>query len=243
MEPLLRARDVGVGHPNNPRLDAVDLSIHDKDSVAILGANGAGKTTLIRLLAGVGAPDRGEILLNGQVLQRASAGVRRKIGYLPQRVPAYPELTVDENLRWAGRLHGLRDTALCEAMEQMCTALDLDGCRRRLAARLSAGMLQRLGLAQAMLHQPRLLILDEPTAGLDPLQLDQIRSLLRALADDCALVLATHLLDDVEQLCSRVVLLESGRIRLEHRVTPGSDLLALFRTGEDNPPLTDEASV
>jgi ABC-2 type transport system ATP-binding protein len=103
-------------------------------------------------------------------------------------------------------------------------------------------MLQRLGLAQAMLHRPRLLILDEPTAGLDPLQLDQIRSLLRTLADDCALILATHLLDDVEQLCSRVVLLESGRIRLEHRVTPDSDLLALFRKGDDSPSLTREAS-
>jgi ABC-2 type transport system ATP-binding protein len=244
MEPLLRARAIGVGHPNNPRLDAVEFSVDDNDRVAILGANGAGKTTLIRLLAGVCAPDRGEVLLNGQRLQRAAVAVRRDIGYLPQRVPAYPDLTVDENLRWAGQLHGLRDSALRDAMDGICAALNLDSCRRRLAARLSAGMLQRLGLAQALLHRPRLLILDEPTAGLDPLQLDQIRSLLRKLANDCALILATHLLEDVEQLCSRVVLLDAGRKRLEHQVTADSDLLALFRHGDadDTPQAAREAS-
>lgn len=232
MEPLLRARDVGVGHPDNPRLDAVEFSVHENDSVAILGANGAGKTSLIRLLAGVCAPDRGAILLHGQPLQQADVAARRAIGYLPQRVAAYPDLTVDENLRWIGQLHGLRGNALSDAIEQACAALDLAGCRRRLAARLSAGMLQRLGLAQAVLHRPRLLILDEPTAGLDPLQLDQVRSLLGRLTADCALILATHLLDDVERLCSRVVLLDGGRKRLEHQVTADSDLLALFRRGD-----------
>ncbi|MCB1773324.1 MAG: ABC transporter ATP-binding protein [Gammaproteobacteria bacterium] len=232
MEPLLRVRDVGVGRPDNPRLNAVEFSVHDNDSVAILGANGAGKTSLIRLLAGVCAPDRGEVLLNGQPLQRTGIDARRAIGYLPQRVAAYPDLSVDENLRWTGQLHGLRGSALRDAVDQVCAAFDLDGCRRRLATKLSAGMLQRLGLAQAVVHRPRLLILDEPTAGLDPLQLDQVRSLLRSLASDCALVLATHLLDDVEHLCNRVVLLDAGRKRLEHRVTPDSDLLALFRHGD-----------
>jgi ABC-2 type transport system ATP-binding protein len=245
MEPLLRARDVGIGRPDNPRLDAVDFSVQDKDSVAILGANGAGKTSLIRLLAGVCAPDRGEVLLNGQPLQRADITARRAIGYLPQRVAAYPDLSVDENLRWTGQLHGLRGGALRDAVDRACAALDLDSCRRRLAARLSAGMLQRLGLAQSVLHRPRLLILDEPTAGLDPLQLDQVRSLLRDLTRDCALVLATHLLDDVEHLCGRVVLLDAGRKRLEHQVTPDSDLLALFHHGDagDTAGSVREASV
>jgi len=165
----------------------------------------------------------------GQRLDRAGSGPRRHIGFLPQRVPAYPELTVRENLAWAGRLHGLHGAALQTAIDDMLERVQLANVERRLAGRLSAGMAQRLGLAQALLHQPAILILDEPTAGLDPLQTEQIRELLAALPDDISLILATHLLDDVQRLCNRVILLDAGRKTAEHAVTPEIDLLAHFR--------------
>lgn len=229
MKPLLIARNLGFGPAPDPRLDAVDLQLDSGDRLGLLGINGAGKTTLIQLLAGVCSPARGEVRLQGTLLNEAPASLRRLIGYLPQRVAAYRELTVTENLRWAGRLHGVAGRQLDTAITRICDQLELTDIEDRLAGQLSAGMLQRLGLAQALLHSPQILILDEPTAGLDPLQIELIRKLLWELAGESTLIIATHLLDDVSYLCNRVVLLDGGRKSLEQAVTPDSDLLALFR--------------
>jgi ABC-2 type transport system ATP-binding protein len=141
----------------------------------------------------------------------------------------YSELTVTENLEWAGRLHRLRGGKLESAIRRVLRDLELDPFAARLAGRLSTGMTQRLGLAQAVLHEPEILILDEPTAGLDPLQTEQIRQLLGGLSASRSLILATHLLDDVQRLCNRVLLLDSGGKTAEHTVTPEIDLLAHFR--------------
>ena len=229
MKPLLHARGLGYGPAQRPRLSDVDLQLQAGDRLGLLGVNGAGKSTLMQLLAGVLAPDRGEVLVLGQRLDQDDSGVRRYIGFLPQRIPVYPELTVRENLHWAGRLHGLKAEALQTAIDEALHQVQLSEVRGRLAGRLSAGMAQRLGLAQALLHRPAILILDEPTAGLDPLQTEQVRDLLAALSEDISLVLATHLLDDVQRLCNRVILLDAGRKAAEHEVTPQTDLLAYFR--------------
>jgi ABC-2 type transport system ATP-binding protein len=165
----------------------------------------------------------------GRILHGDEADLRRHIGFLPQRVPAYGELTVRENLAWAGRLRKLGGTALEQAIDAALQRTQLGDLGARLAGRLSAGMLQRLGLAQALIHDPQILILDEPTAGLDPLHTEQLRDLLRALPDATGVVLATHLLDDVQQLCDRVILLDDGRKVAEHAVDAGTDLLAHFR--------------
>lgn len=229
MKPLLLARQVSYGPARNPRLIDIDLQLAAGDRLALLGTNGAGKSTLLQLLAGILAPTTGEVRVLGQRLDQAAPALRRHIGFLPQRVPAYAELNVVENLRWAGRLRGLRRQALDAAIERVLRTLQLDKVRTRLAGRLSQGMLQRLGLAQAVLHEPDILILDEPTAGLDPLQTEQIRELLGTLSANCSLILATHLLDDVQRLCDRVILLDGGRKAAEHTVTADTDLLAHFR--------------
>jgi ABC-2 type transport system ATP-binding protein len=226
---MLQARDIDFGPPARRRLHHVGFAIDAGERVAVLGANGAGKTTLLQLLAGACAPTRGEILVDGRRLQGAGADVRRRIGYLPQRVPACPDLTVSENLRWAARLQGLRRRERDAAVTRTCEALDLADVRDRLAGLLSGGMLQRLGLALALVHQPSLVILDEPTAGLDPLQLEQIRALLETRCADATLVLTTHLLDDVTRLCGRLLLLDAGHLVADQRVTPTSDLASLFR--------------
>jgi len=229
MKPVLLARHIGHGPVNRPRLSDFDLQLQPGDRLALLGVNGAGKSTLMQILAGVLAPTTGEVEIRGQRLDRGRPQLRRHIGFLPQRIPVYPELTVNENLAWAGRLRGLPGRQLRSAIEAALQQVQLGDHSRRLAGRLSAGMRQRLGLAQALIHAPDLLILDEPTAGLDPLQTEQIRDLIAGLPTKTSVVLATHLLDDVQRLCGRVILLEGGRKRAEHEVTPDIDLLGHFR--------------
>ena len=146
MKPLLHARELGYGPTQRPRLSDIDLELKAGDRLGLLGVNGAGKSTLMQLLAGVLAPGSGAVYVLGQRLDRASAAVRRHIGYLPQRIPAYPELTVRENLAWAGRLHRLHGPALAAAIDGVLAQVQLSDVAGRLAGRLSAGMAQRLGL-------------------------------------------------------------------------------------------------
>jgi ABC-2 type transport system ATP-binding protein len=229
MKPLLLARHLSLGPAQRPRLTDIDLHLEPGDRLALLGVNGAGKSTLMQVLAGILAPDSGEVLILGQRLDRAGPRLRRHIGFLPQQIPCYPELTVTENLQWAGHLRGLEGQPLQTAIDRALRQVQLGEQAARLGGSLSAGMRQRLGLAQAVLHRPDVLILDEPTAGLDPLQTEQIRELLSTLTAACSLVLATHLLDDVQRLCNRVILLDGGRKTAEHAVTPDTDLLTHFR--------------
>ena len=231
MEALLQVEDLGFGPPRRPRLQNVSFSLAAGERLAVLGVNGAGKSTLLQLLAGTQAPTTGRVRLRGETLHGGPAALRRQLGYMPQRPPLYPELSARENLAWAGRLRGLRGATLNRAVEQGLQRVGLESVGARLAGRLSGGMAHRLGLAQAVIHRPALLLLDEPTAGLDPLQTEQIRSLLATLAPESALVLATHLLDDVHALCKRVLLLDAGRTRADQAVTPDTDLLAWLREG------------
>jgi ABC-2 type transport system ATP-binding protein len=143
-------------------------------------------------------------------------------------------LDVAENLDIAARLRGMAPASRPRAIAAVIDQVRLGDVRHRLAGRLSAGMLQRLGIAQALVHSPRILILDEPTAGLDPLQADGLRELLAGLRAGVTLLLATHLFDDVTALCGRVALLESGRKVAEHAVTPGLDLMGCLRHGDRN---------
>lgn len=229
MEPVLLARHISHGHRDRPRLSNIDLQLAPGDRLGLLGVNGAGKSTLMQILAGVVTPAQGEVEIHGQRLGHDGPVARRHIGFLPQRIPAYAELTVAENLDWAGRLRGLRGASLDKAVASVLHQVQLGDYRQRLAGRLSAGMAQRLGLAQALVHRPAILILDEPTAGLDPLQTEQIRELLAGLEAQTSIILATHLLDDVQRLCNRVVLLEAGQKTAEHEVNSATDLHVHFQ--------------
>lgn len=228
MEPLLQVDRLCLGRGQRRRLEHVDLQLAHGERVGLLGINGAGKSSLLAVLAGVLAPTAGTVALLGRRLDRDLAA-RRSIGYLPQQVPAYRELSVRENLAWAGRLRGLSGTDLDAAVDTALAAVQLDRLAGRLAGRLSAGMLQRLGLGQALIHRPALLLLDEPTAGLDPVQTEHMRELLAALPHTTTLLLASHLLDDVQYLCQRVIVLDGGRKTGDHPVVADSDLRHHFR--------------
>lgn len=229
MNPLLNATKLHHGSKPHPRLIDVDVQLNSGDHLALLGVNGAGKSTLMQILAGVLRPRQGDVTVMGRSLHTTAPDIRRHIGYLPQRIALYPQLSVWEHMLWAGQLHAMTQPTLIQAIEDTLRETGLLDVRKRLASRLSGGMAQRLGLAQSILHRPDILILDEPTAGLDPIQTEQIRELLKALSVNCSLLLATHVLDDINTLCNRVILLNAGHKVDEQTVTQDTDLLEHFR--------------
>ena len=225
MKAVLRIRDLRIGKGTQPRLEGVDLELYQGDRLGLLGPNGAGKSSLLLAIAGLLQPHAGEITIDGdpQVAAR-----RRQVGFLPQRVPIYPELTVREHLGWCGALQRLDGRELDACIDRTLDQVRLTDQASRLAGRLSAGMQQRLGLAQALLHSPRLLLLDEPTASLDPAQMTDIRKLIGTLSDTVCVILATHLFDDVHAVCKRVAVLDGGSKVDDRPVEPDMDLMRYF---------------
>lgn len=212
METLVRVTDLSRRFGSRVALSNVTLDLERGDVLGLLGPNGAGKTTCLRLLAGVLAPSSGRIEILGLDLARDGREARRHLGYLPERVPLYPELRVDEYLRFCARLRGIPRERIDIALDEAKHRCGLDAVGRRLIGRLSKGFRQRLGIAQAILHRPRLLILDEPTEGLDPYQMRAMRALIRELAQECGVIFSSHLLPEVQAVCDRVAILHQGRM-------------------------------
>jgi len=208
MEPVLQCIDLGRQEDGEWRLRGLEFSLHRGEAMGLLGPNGAGKSTALALVSGALAPSTGFLRFWGRPLDLAG---RFHLGYLPQSPPLYPELTVAENLEFAGRLRGMRAAAVRARLPELQQLCDLQQLWRRLAGKLSRGEAQRVGLAQALIHQPDLLILDEPSAGLDALQAESLRQLLRGLRDRHAILIASHLAEDLNGLCQRLLLLDQGR--------------------------------
>ncbi len=193
-------------------VDGLSFEVARGEIVGFLGPNGAGKTTTMRILACFLPATSGEVRIAGLDAFSQSLEVRRRIGYMPENVPLYPEMRVGEYLRFRGRLKGLSGRALRIRGEEVCEMCGLDGMERRILGNLSKGYRQRVGLADALLHKPDLLILDEPTIGLDPNQIRQVRQLIRDLAAFHTVLLSTHILPEVEMTCQRVIIIDRGRI-------------------------------
>ncbi len=190
------------------------LALAKGEVLGLLGVNGAGKSTTLRMIAGVLAPSAGVVRIDGEDLAEHPELARRRIGYLPEVPPLHPELTVDEFLAFCAALRGLGREAR-RAVDQVVERCDLGDVRRRLIGTLSKGFRQRVGLAQAILHEPELIVLDEPASGLDPVQALRLRELVRGLGTRHAVVLSTHLLPDVLACCDRVAILHEGELRHE----------------------------
>ncbi|SDX81126.1 ABC-2 type transport system ATP-binding protein [Allochromatium warmingii] len=215
MDTLVRATALSRQFGQHSALSDVELCLERGQVLGLLGANGAGKTTCLRLLSGLLAPTAGRIEILGIDLVRQPLAAKRHLGYLPERPPLYPELRVDEYLTYCARLQRLPRRAIAEAVATAKQRCGLDEHGRRLIATLSRGYRQRLGLAQAILHRPAVLILDEPTEGLDPVQMRELRGLIRELAQDAGIILSSHLLPEVQAVCDRVMILHQGRVRLD----------------------------
>lgn len=192
-----------------------DVSLHvEKSSVlGLLGQNGAGKTTLINILTGYLAPTEGRTLLAGHDALLEPEEARKHLGYLPEVPPLYDEMTVREYLRFAARLKGVESRAVPAHVDEIMELCGLTQMQRRLLSHLSKGYRQRAGLAQALCGDPEILVLDEPTVGLDPKQITEIRSLIRRLGREKTILFSSHILSEVQQLCDHVVILHQGQVK------------------------------
>lgn len=198
--------------------DAVGFSIAKGEIVGLLGHNGAGKTTVMKMLSGYLEPSAGQIFFEGELLSDNLKKLQQKIGYLPESLPVYPELSVGEYLDYAAELKGLRDHEKQKEMKRVINATDIAAKVLAPIATLSRGYKQRVGVAQALLGKPRLLILDEPTNGLDPQQTLQMRELIRSIAKEATVILSTHIMQEVDALCDRVLMMRAGRLVLDEKL-------------------------
>lgn len=196
-------------------IEDVSFEVKKGEILGFLGPNGAGKTTTMRIIACFMPPSEGSVQVAGYDCFEQPQEVKRRIGYLPETPPLYQELTVTEYLRFVGALKRLSSSRTEGRMVQVIEQLGLESVRHRVIGHLSKGFRQRVGLAQALIHDPPVLILDEPTAGLDPKQIIEIRKVIRGLADSHTLILSTHILSEATAICDRVVIIDRGRIVAE----------------------------
>ncbi len=215
METLVRVIDLNYHLGGQPVLQGINLELKRSQIVGLLGPNGSGKTTCLRLLSGLLTPSSGHIEIAGIDLGRYPLAAQRHLGYLPDRPPLYPELRVDEYLAHCARLRRIPRRAIPQAIVAAKGRCGLSDHGRRLISQLSKGYRQRLGLAQAIIHRPPVLLLDEPTEGLDPIQIRALRALIRELAQESSIILSSHLLPEVQAICDRVLILYQGQVRLD----------------------------
>ena len=209
---MIEVRDLVKWYGPTLAVDGLNLAVPKGQIVGFLGPNGAGKTTTLRILTGYIPPTSGTALIDGHHVLTDSQAARRKIGYMPEHTPLYGEMRVEQYLDFRGRLHEMDRLTRRRRMEAVIDRCGLREVRRRLIGQLSRGNCQRLGLAQAMLHEPPVLILDEPTAGLDPNQIGEIRRLFNELRGQHTIILSTHILPEVEKTADRIVIIARGRI-------------------------------
>ena len=210
---LLEVHDVTKRYGPQKALDGVSVSVPKGQVVGLLGPNGAGKSTLMKSILGYLPTDGGTISFDGMDVREGGDALRKRMGYLPEHNPLYPEMYVREFLDFMAGLHGIRGKeARAQKVAQTIERVGLGPEAHKPIAALSKGYKQRVGLAQAILHDPELLILDEPTSGLDPLQLKEIRGLITEFGKTRTVILSTHIMQEVEAMCDRVVMIQRGRI-------------------------------
>jgi len=220
-------------------VEGISFEVGKGEIVGFLGPNGAGKSTTMRVLSGFLPPTSGSATVAGYDVFHQSVQAREHIGYMPENVPLYPEMRVCEYLRYRAALKGVRGRKIRERISDVIDLCNLQEVERKLIGALSKGFRQRVGLADAMVHEPDLLILDEPTIGLDPNQIRQVRDLIRNLGRHHTILLSTHILSEVEMTCQRVIIINHGKIEaidtpenLRRRLSQGGGILLEVQTNE-----------
>lgn len=196
-------------------VDNISFEVQKGQIVGFLGPNGAGKTTTMRILTCFLPPTTGSAQVAGFDVLEAPMEVKKRIGYLPETPPVYPEMEVGEYVSFVGKLKGLSGANLRKRVDEVCERCAVADVQKKLIGKLSKGYRQRVGLAQAIIHNPDVLILDEPTAGLDPNQIREVREMIRRLGENKTILLSTHIMQEVEAMCSRVIFINEGRVRFD----------------------------
>jgi len=212
---LLSVRGLSHSFDGNQAINDINFEIQRGEVVALLGANGAGKSTTLNIITGNLAANAGEVHIGGHNIATHPKLAKANLGYLPDTPPLYRELTVVEYLRFAASIHGIHKQNIASNIEQAIEVCGLSSVVKKLIANLSKGFKQRVGIAQAIIHNPALVILDEPTVGLDPVQMQDIRTLLEDLAKNHSVLLSTHLLAEAEASCNRVMIIDQGSVLLD----------------------------
>jgi len=211
-EITLAARNLTRRYGNRQVIHNVSLELRRGEVLGLLGQNGAGKTTTLQMLTGCLLPDSGTIEVCGIDLLRRPMLAKAHIGYLPESPPLYRELSVDDYLTFTARLRGMKPGEAAEALAKAKQRCGLESAGKKIIGTLSKGYQQRIGIAQAIIHRPDVIVLDEPTVGLDPTQIRDIRALIRELGNSSSVILSTHLLGEVESVCDRVEIMQHGRL-------------------------------
>jgi len=209
---VIELRELRKSYGGVEAVHGVSFTAETGSVLGLLGPNGAGKTTIMKVLTGYHFPSSGKAVVDGLDVEEDPIAVKSRVGYLPESVPLYQDLTVAEYLDFIGDARSLDRPARARAVERSIGACGLEGVYRKKVEELSKGYRQRLGLAQAILHDPPILILDEPTTGLDPNQIIEIRELIKSLGESKTVILSTHILQEVEAICSNVIILNEGRV-------------------------------
>jgi ABC-2 type transport system ATP-binding protein len=209
---MITVTDLTKRYARHTAVDHISFEVHKGQIVGFLGPNGAGKTTTMRMLTCFLPPTSGAATVAGFDVLEQSFEVKKRIGYLPETPPLYPEMRTAEYLQFVGSLKGLAKAELAKRVEYVCDRCAIADVKDKLLGKLSKGYRQRVGLAQAIIHNPDVLILDEPTSGLDPKQINETRELIKSLAGDHTIILSTHILPEVEQTCEQVIIINKGKL-------------------------------
>ncbi|PYS33852.1 MAG: MFS transporter, partial [Acidobacteria bacterium] len=209
---MISVKELTKRYARNLAVDHISFEVAKGEIVGFLGPNGAGKTTTMRMLTGFLLPTSGTATVAGFDVLEKPLEVKKRIGYLPETPPLYHEMITDEYLSFVGKLKGLSGAELTQRIDHVCERCAITDVKKKQLGKLSRGYRQRVGLAQAIIHNPEVLILDEPTAGLDPKQINETRDLIKGLAGDHTIILSTHILPEVEQTCEQVVIINNGKI-------------------------------
>jgi ABC-2 type transport system ATP-binding protein len=209
---MITVKELTKRYARNTAVDHISFEIQKGQIVGFLGPNGAGKTTTMRMLTCFLPPTAGTATVAGFDVLEEPMEVKKRIGYLPETPPLYPEMMTGEYLAFVGSLKGLRGAELKQRIDYVSERCSVADVRNKQLGKLSKGYRQRVGLAQAIIHNPEVLILDEPTSGLDPKQINETRDLIKSLAGDHTIILSTHILSEVEQICQQVIIISKGKL-------------------------------
>ncbi|MBP9837100.1 MAG: ABC transporter ATP-binding protein [Proteobacteria bacterium] len=212
---MIEAQNLSKIYGDVYAVNSLSFSIKTGEVVGLLGPNGAGKTTTMRMLTTFLPPSSGTAKVAGFDIYKEADQVRKNIGYLPETPPLYPELTVNEFLNFVAKIKGIPSKSLKSSVDEIIELCGLKNERKKLCSQLSKGYRQRVGIAHAIVHRPKVIILDEPTSGLDPAQIIEIRQLIKSLKDKHTVILSTHILPEVTETCSKVIIIAHGKIKVE----------------------------